>query len=131
MVFIISTKEKKETKNPRRFVGFSNGIIKRFNFGNLSPADRVWKLPMMTGEALTCGFYSENETNFVAGTNYGTVFFCSMRSFGRQIVAEYCRLENISKSSSFTDMKVKSQKDLNEDILNDAESELTIDRNDS
>lgn len=67
----------------------------------------------------------------MAGTNYGTVFFCSMRTSGAQIVAEYCRLENISKSSSFTDMKVKSQKDLNEDILNDAESELTIDRNDS
>jgi hypothetical protein len=80
VVFIISTKEKKETKKAWRLVGFSNGIIKRFNFGNLSPADRVFKLPLNPGEVLTCGFYSENETNFVVGTNHGTIFFCSMRS---------------------------------------------------
>jgi len=131
VVFIISTKEKKETKNPRRLVGFSNGIIKRFNFGNLSPADRVFKLPLNPGEVLTCGFYSENETNFVVGTNHGTIFFCSMRNFGRQIVAEYCRIDNVSRSSSFADVKVKSQKNLNPDIFNDNESELTINRDDS
>ena len=131
VVFIISTKEKKETKNPRRLVGFSNGLIKRFNFGNLSPADRVFKLQLNPGEVLTCGFYSENETNFVVGTNHGTIFFCSMRNFGRQIVAEYCRIDNVSRSSSFADVKVKSQKNLNPDIFNDNESELTINRDDS
>jgi hypothetical protein len=78
VVFVISPKDKKGGKH-RRYVGFSNGIIKRFNFGNLNPADRTWKAPMMNGEKFTCGFFSENETNMVCGTNYGTVFFISMR----------------------------------------------------
>ena len=53
---------------------------------------------MMNGEKFTCGFFSENETNMVCGTNYGTVFFISMRPTpGRQVAADYCRIENISK----------------------------------
>ena len=36
VVFVISTSEKNSSRSkPRRLVGFSNGIIKRFNFGNL------------------------------------------------------------------------------------------------
>lgn len=135
VVFCISTTQPpREAKKPRRLVGFSNGLIKRFNFGNLSPADRQYKLPLSSGEVLTCGYYSENELNFVVGTNYGTVFFCSMKRLSKkssQVVARYCRIENISRSSSFTDVKLKSQKHLNPDIFNDNESELTINREDS
>jgi len=51
------------------------------------------------------------------------------------VVARFCRIENISRSSSFTDVKLKSQKhlnpDINADIFNDNESELTINREDS
>jgi len=114
-------------------VGFSNGIIKRFSFGNLAPADRVFKLPLSSGEVLTCGFYSENDTNFVVGTNHGTIFFGSIRPIAgtRLFHYEYCRIENVSRSSSFTDVKLKSQKNLNPDIFNDNESELTINRDDS
>lgn len=50
---------------------------------------------------------------------------------GRQVAADYCRIENVSRSSSFADVKVKSQKNLNPDIFNDNESELTINREDS
>ena len=50
---------------------------------------------------------------------------------GRQVAADYCRIENVSRSSSFADVKVKSQKNLNPDIFNDNESELTINRDDS
>ena len=135
VVFCISTTQPpREAKKPRRLVGFSNGLIKRFNFGNLSPADRQYKLPLSSGEVLTCGYYSENELNFVVGTNYGTVFLCSMKRLSKkssQVVARYCRIENISRSSSFTDVKLKSQKHLNPDIFNDNESELTINREDS
>lgn len=50
VVFVISNGKADSSKSARRFVGFSNGVIKRFNFKNLSPADRVWRLPMASGE---------------------------------------------------------------------------------
>jgi hypothetical protein len=133
VVFVISAKQNSSSKDKnKRLVGFSNGIIKRFSFGNLAPADRVFKLPLSSGEVLTCGFYSENDTNFVVGTNHGTIFFGSIRPITgtRLYHYEYCRIENVARASSFTDVKLKSQKNLNQDILND-DASLTINSADS
>jgi len=94
VVFVISNKT--ASKRLVRVVGFANGVIKRVSFDSLS-VQHVLKVDMMTGEQLTCGYYCENELNFVFGTNYGSVFFANLSIKNRTRIeyATYCRITNL------------------------------------
>jgi len=98
VVFVISNKA--TTKKLKRLVGFSNGVIKRVSFDSLA-VEHCFKVPLKSGEKLTCGFYSENDANFAFGTNYGAVFIGSMKTHGRNRVdASYVRIDGLVKSNS-------------------------------
>ena len=95
VVFVISAKS--SSKKLKRLIGFSNGVIKRVSYDSLS-VEHCFKVGLMVGEKLTCGYYSENDFNFVFGSNYGTVFIGSMKIQGRnRVEASYCRIDNICK----------------------------------
>jgi hypothetical protein len=116
------------TRKQKRLLGFSNGVIKRISLDSLS-VEHSFKVPLNSGEKLTCGYYSENGMNFLFGTNQGTLFIASIKSLARnRVEASYCRIENISKSNNFdNDKQSKSFTKLNSDIMNDNES-IDIDR---
>ena len=121
VVFVISSKTGKKTK---RLVGFSNGIIKMASFNSLS-FDHCFKLEgMLSGEKITCGWYSENEINFAIGTNYGAVFLGSLYIHGRnRVEVSLCRIDNICKQNTFQN-KQESQlsfKKKNSDLPSDDE----------
>jgi len=97
VVFVISNKA--TGKKLKRLVGFSNGVIKRVSFDSLA-VEHCFKVPLKSGEKLTCGFYSENDANFAFGTNYGAVFIGSMKTHGRNRVdASYCRIDGLVKTN--------------------------------
>lgn len=129
-MFVISNKG--NTKKLKRLVGFSNGVIKRVSFDSLA-VEHCFKVQLRHGEKLTCGYYSENDINFVFGTNYGAVFLGSLKTHGRsRVEATYCRIDGICKQNTFGDKK-DSQEKLNID-LNESEVEeksIDIERNDS
>jgi hypothetical protein len=114
VVFVISSKS--SSKRLKRLVGFSNGVIKRISYDSLS-VDHVFKVPMMGGEKLTCGFYSDNDFNFVFGTNYGTVFFATLRAQGKnRVEASYCRIDNVCKQNVLREKQNESHQRLNIDL---------------
>jgi len=106
VVFVISNKDNANSKKIRRLVGFSNGVIKRFNFDSLS-VDVGLKVELLSGEKLTCGYYSENNLNFAVGTNYGNVFLGSIKQGKSRVLAEaiYCKIDNICKQNTFIDKR--------------------------
>ena len=69
--------ETSRQKKDKRLIGFSNGVIKRFDMKKLE-AEHVFKIPMNIGEKLTCGLFSENKSNFACGTNQGTLIIGSL-----------------------------------------------------
>jgi len=75
VVFVIS--QRQQHKKKFRLVGYSSGTIKRISLDKLKVTD-ILKIDMLMGEKLTCGFYSENDYNFVMGSTYGNVFIASM-----------------------------------------------------
>lgn len=90
---------------------------------------------MAPGELLTCGFYSENDLNFVAGTNQGSVFFLKKEGTAKskQDYINYCRIPNLSNKKTFTDTHHQTSKlGLNGDLSsNDNDFDLEIKREDS
>lgn len=85
------------------------------------------------GERLTCGFYSENDTNFAFGTNYGTLYIASLKTIGRnRVEASYCKVDGICKQNNFLEKKGGSAKELNIDLMNEADNQsLDIERQNS
>jgi len=107
VVFVISGENwetRNNTKRKLRLVGFSHGVIKRISMDHLS-IDDVYKLPMSSGERLTCGFMAANDNeipkgrkflgNFLVGTNMGTLFIGTMDKVGRRVRIDFTRIENI------------------------------------
>ena len=68
VVFVINCPPVKGKKNNNKLVGFSNGVIKLADFDRLDFA-HVFKVPLNSGEKVTCGCYAENGHNFLFGTN--------------------------------------------------------------
>jgi hypothetical protein len=102
VVFVISpvTASNKRNARQRRLVGFSQGIIKRIQIDNLT-VDDCYKVQLNPGEKLTCGYFSENNLNFLVGTNQGTLIIGSMTAVGKNRVdIKFCRLENIGNKNS-------------------------------
>jgi hypothetical protein len=130
VVFVISNKG--TGKKLKRLVGFSNGVIKRVSWDSLS-VEHCFKVSLHMGEKLTCGFYSDNDTNFAFGTNYGTLYIGSLKTIGRsRVEASYCKVEGICKQNNFLEKKGESQKELNIDLVNEAENQsLDIERQNS
>jgi hypothetical protein len=108
-------------------VGFSNGVIKKVSFNSLS-VEHCFKVNLMMGEKLTCGWYSENEINFAFGTSYGTVFLGSLYVHGRnRVEASYCRIDNICKQNTFMDKRERESQDSKLNIDLDDGADLDID----
>jgi len=109
------TEKEKRARKDKRLVGFSNGIIKRFNMTKLETG-HSFRLPMAPKEKLTCGVFSENKSNFACGTNQGTLIIGSINPIGQKSVdATFCRLENVGKFNMFERKdKAMMNMDLNE-----------------
>ena len=93
----------------------------------------MFKVPLNSGEKITCGFQSANDTNILMGTNHGTLFIVSVQlpSKARRVEASYCRIDNVGKCNSFDNLpagdeaakKARHQK-LNSDIINDEHAQI-------
>lgn len=121
VVFVIS--DGKQAKKYWRIIGFSNGVLKRVSLETLS-IDQQYKVPMNSGEKLTCGLFSDNGMNFVMGTNQGTLIFASYfvpPKYKKRCEITFCRIEDVGRTNTF-DAEFKSKTDLimNRD-LNDNE----------
>lgn len=68
-------------------VGFSKGVVKKLEWGKLQFKDTAFRInegDMYQDERITCGFFSENDFNFVMGTNYGNIFIASIPPMKRK-----------------------------------------------
>lgn len=131
VVFVISNKS--SSRKLKRLVGFSNGVVKRVSYDSLS-VEHAFKLPLASGEQLTCGFYSENNVNFAIGTSYGTIFIGSLKVHGRsRVEATYCRIDSLAKTQqNYADARRGSQERLNIDLDADKDESLgSIEENNS
>lgn len=100
-------------------VGFSNGTVKRIDWYKLKLNETVFKVEMLSGEQITCGYYSENDLNFVMGTNYGNIFLCSLPLMGlrqKQLQGTFCKLTNVGRLNTIRQHHDQSNPRLNKDI---------------
>lgn len=122
-----------------RLIGFSNGFIKVVDFESLA-VKHCFKVPLHreAGEVLTCGQYSQNNTNFAFGTNHGTLFIGNLSQESKKgIEANYARILNVGKCNNFETAAgeqpaapKKHTKQMNSEIINDNDS-LDIEHMDS
>lgn len=134
VVFVISQKlnvtagMSTSRSNSRRytFVGYSNGRIKKLDWNKLIFNKLSYKVPLHAPtEKITCGYYSENDLNFVMGTNLGSIFIVStplIKSRTKIPELTFCKIINVgnlnkqilSKNHSLS--KLSAEQNYNQDI---------------
>jgi hypothetical protein len=63
----------------------------------------VFKLPLNGSEKVTCGFFSDNDINFLVGTDQGTLFIASIKPKKQITKTELrvCQMRNLGKINRF------------------------------